>query len=424
MDFNTILLKFGFDSTNFVNKPVAAIENNSGFIYEVEEQFKQRICPNCNNRNMHIHTYKWTNVKLSSTINVEEILRIKRIRYKCPSCGKTHTFSLDGLARNESISPFVKTAIKNEFKLLESFSSISKRYSVSLNTVINIFDEYTKYVPKRELPEYLCIDEKHFESEGDGKYCVILSDFFTGEVVDVLENRQMPYLDRYFSNLSPRERDKVKVVISDMYEGYSTIKNKYFPKALYVIDLFHVVKLLTETVKKLRIRTYNQYCFDDCIEKHFMKHNWKVFLCDLYRIHKNEYHSEKYHETVSYGEIILRCVKLNPTFWDGYNILQELLHYDRYETYSDAERFINRIIAKLNSTGDELLMRIATTYKRWKTGIVNGLARNQTGKRFSNAVAENNNSHIQRVIDVAYGYRNFKRFRARIMLLLAYKNQR
>ena len=47
-----------------------------------------------------------------------------------------------------------------------------------------------------------------------------------------------------------------------------------------------------------------------------------------------------------------------------------------------------------------------------------------SGRRFSNAIAENNNSHIQRVIDIAYGYQNFMRFRARIMLLLSYKNQR
>ena len=35
MDFNTILTRFGFDSSNFVNKPVNAIEFEGGFIYEV-----------------------------------------------------------------------------------------------------------------------------------------------------------------------------------------------------------------------------------------------------------------------------------------------------------------------------------------------------------------------------------------------------
>ena len=424
MDFNTFFIRFGFDSSNFVNKPPKIIETNDGYIYEVEEEYKQRICPFCNHQHLQIHDYKWIKINLSSTKGIKETLRIKRIRYKCPQCYKTRTFKLEGIERNKSISEFVKTAIQNEFYEIQSFSTIADRYDVSLNQVINIFDEYTKKMPRRPLPEYLCIDEKHFEGDTDGKYAVIISDFFTGDVIDVLENRQMPYLDEYFKNISFKERSNVKVFISDMYDGYSTIKNRYFPKAMFVVDLFHVVKLLTSAVNKIRIRTYNQIAIEDTLERHFMKTNWRYFLMDYMKIYEKEYHSKKFDAYINFGEIIVRCLKMNIVFWDGYNVLQELLHYDKYETYTESERFMNRIIAKLNSSGDELLEKVAESYKRWKVGIIHGLARNQTGKRFSNAIAENNNSHIQRVINVAYGYRNFKRFRSRIMLILTYKNQR
>ena len=424
MDFNTTLIRFGLESSNFMNKPVNIVQTDVGYIYEVEEECKKRICPLCNHQYMFIHSYKWITIKLSTTLGIKEILRIKRIRYKCPKCGKTHTFELQGIERNKTISNFVSTAIKQEFYEIQSFTTIANRYDVSLQTVINIFDEHTKIMPRRPLPKYLCIDEKHFEGDTNGKYCVVLSDFFTGEVIDILPDRQMPYLDEYFDSISQRERDNVKVFISDMYEGYSSIKNKYFPKALFVIDLFHVVKLLTTTINQIRIRTYNQFAIDETIERLFMKTNWRYFLMDQFKINKNEYHSKKFDMYLSYGEIILRCLKMNPVFWDGYNVLQELLHYDKYESWNEANEFMNHIIAKLNTTGDELLMKVAETYKRWKSGIINGLAKNQTGKRFSNAIAENNNSHIQKVIDVAYGYENFKRFRARVMLILTYKNQR
>ena len=145
---------------------------------------------------------------------------------------------------------------------------------------------------------------------------------------------------------------------------------------------------------------------------------------DLYKIRKNEYYSRKFDLYISYEDIISRCLRLNLIFWDGYSVLQEMLHYDKYETYSEAERFIDRIISKLYVSNDELLHKVGDSYKKWKVGIINGLARNQTGRRFSNAIAENNNSHIQRVINIAYGYRNFKRFRARVMLILSYKKRR
>ena len=56
MDFNTMLTRFGFNSTNFVNKPVNAIEFEGGFIYEVEEAYSQCICPNCNHQFMFVHS--------------------------------------------------------------------------------------------------------------------------------------------------------------------------------------------------------------------------------------------------------------------------------------------------------------------------------------------------------------------------------
>ena len=424
MDNTIFFERFGFDPNNFVNRKYEQIKTDDGFVYEVEEAIRQKICPHCNHQFMNIHSYSWMSKKISTTIGIKEKLRIKRIRYICPECHRTHTFGLDGIERYKTISNLEKKCIQQEFFSIQSFTQIAKRYDVSIQTVINTFDEFTKIIPRRSFPEFLCIDEKHFEGDTNGKYCVVLSDFFTGEIVDILPNRQMPYLDEYFKSISQRERNNVKVFISDMYDGYSTIRNRYFHRSLFVIDLFHVIKLLTAAVNQIRIRTYNQIAIDDTIERQFMKSNWRFFLMDQYKINKNEYHSTKFDMYLSYGEIILRCIKMNPVFWDGYNVLQELLHYDKYETFTEADKFMNRIIAKLNSSGDELLGKVANTYQKWKVGIINGLARNQTGRRFSNAVAENNNSHIQRIINVAYGYENFKRFRARVMLILSYKNQR
>ena len=43
----------------------------------------------------------------------------------------------------------------------------------------------------------------------------------------------------------------------------------------------------------------------------------------------------------------------------------------------------------------ELLEKVAATYSKCRIGIANGLTKNQRGKRFSNSIAKNNNSHIQ-----------------------------
>ena len=43
MCFNTLLARFGFDSSNFVNKTINTIEYENGCKYEVEERFVNRI---------------------------------------------------------------------------------------------------------------------------------------------------------------------------------------------------------------------------------------------------------------------------------------------------------------------------------------------------------------------------------------------
>lgn len=38
MDLNTTILRFGLDSSNFVNKPISQYRFERGIIYEVEEE--------------------------------------------------------------------------------------------------------------------------------------------------------------------------------------------------------------------------------------------------------------------------------------------------------------------------------------------------------------------------------------------------
>ena len=424
MNYNTFLLRFGFNPVDFKNKEATIVEgDDDSIIYELEQEIHDRTCPNCFNPETQVKDHDWVEITLNTTIGKREYLRIRKTRFKCPKCKTTFTPSIQGIERYEKISDITKQSIIQEFYKIQSFKDTADRYGVSVQTVIDLFDEYTKIMPRRPLPEYLCIDEKHFEGDTSGKYVVVLSDFFTGEVIDVLENRQMPYLERYFDSISFYERRNVKVFISDMYDGYSSIKDRYFSNALFVVDLFHVIKQLTEIVKKIRVITYKQFLDADSLEYHFLKTNWKIFLCDQCKIRKNLYHSSKFDITIPYGEIILRCLRKNQVFWDAYDILQELLHYDKYEFWNDANKLMERIINKLVLSCDDMLIGVAMTYKKWKVGILNGLARNQTGRRYSNSVAEGNNSMIDKIIDVSNGYKKFKRFRARIMLIMTYNNQ-
>lgn len=43
MDFNTILVRFGLESSNFTNKLLEVIKNGDDYFYQVEEAYKKSI---------------------------------------------------------------------------------------------------------------------------------------------------------------------------------------------------------------------------------------------------------------------------------------------------------------------------------------------------------------------------------------------
>lgn len=44
---------------------------------------------------------------------------------------------------------------------------------------------------------------------------------------------------------------------------------------------------------------------------------------------------------------------------DGHSVLQELLLYNKYETYTEAESFMDRIINKIEASNDELFLKVS-----------------------------------------------------------------
>lgn len=279
MDYNSLLSRLGLDPSNFVNKANDPIKTETGFIYEVDQTKDKVPCPACKSKLIYVKGYFVTEINCSETNHITDTLRVRKVRFKCRECGKTFTPELNGIA------PYAKTSLQTlqliyrEFSSKITFSDIGKRYGLSTNRIIQIFDEKIRYVPRRPLPEVLCIDEIKFQTDIDRKYACILYDFFEREIVDIIISRQMPYLREYFDNFKANELNNVKIVISDMYDGYATISRHYFKKAVHVVDMFHVIRLPTTAINTLRVRTMNNHTDKGSVEYNFMKKNWKLFLC-------------------------------------------------------------------------------------------------------------------------------------------------
>ncbi len=420
MDFNTFLTRLGIASDNFSNRQIDPIKTDGGFIYEVEQRTDERECPFCHSKQANIKDFDYVEINCSETEHVKDILRIKKVRFRCKACNKSFTPPIKGIERHAKISKQVGTFVCSDFAKKLTFSQIARNYHLTPERIIQIFDEKVKYIPRRPIPDVLCIDEIRFSEELDQKFVCVLYDFNKREIVDMIRNRQMPYLKEYFGNINQNELNKVKVYISDMYDAYATIHDRYFPKSIHVVDLFHVIIQLTTAVNQLRVRAMNGTIGKGSMEYNFMKSRWQFFLCRDSKIPDKTYTYQKTGEIIRYDDLLFRCLKLDEHLWTGYNILQELFRYTDYWTFEEALNFVLRISNRLENSDSILLKTVGKTYHKWRFEIANGFAKNQAHIHYTNAIAEGINNQIKTVIKSAYGYHNFERFRKRVMLILTY----
>lgn len=423
MNYNIFLFRLGFDPSQFVNHLNEPIKIDDGWIYEVEQINPVRQCPHCKHHVLYIHSRRQVDFNCRETQHINDVLRVWRIRLRCSKCRKTFTPPLRGVDPGNTTSQQPLQLIYSDFTSDMTFAAIGKRYGITTARVMQIFDEKVKFVPRRPLPEVLCIDEIRFSKNKDQQFVCILYDFYRKEIVDIVRNRQIPYLRDYFSEINPIERGKVKFVISDMYDAYSTISHTYFKNATLIVDTFHVIRLLTTAINQIRVRTMHLNAIKGSPEYNFMKSKWRFFLTRLHVIPNKYYTYQKTGEMFHYDRLLRMSLALNIDLLTGYNILQDLFRYDMNFTFDEALSFINRISENLRHANSELLHAVGRSYHKWRVEIASAFSCTQNKIRYTNAIAESINNQIKPITKSAYGYLNFERFRKRVMLIITYKKR-
>lgn len=419
MDFNSFLAGFGMKPSDFSRVDGPAISDDL-VLYEAWEARKDAACPSCGCRRCHVKRHYSCTIRARGTIITSEELICHRIVYICTSCSKTFTIPIAGVEASHEMTYMEKQAIIRELNSGLTFSQVANAHRISVTEAVRTFDEAYPEVRRLTLPRILCIDEFKFDTYCS-KYACHLVDFERSETVDVIRSRQKSYLDEYFSSIAEKERCRVRFLITDMYDEYAHVARAWLPNASVVVDRFHVVKQLTEAVNSLRVRAMSS-SEKGSPRYNFMKSRWRLFLCRPSDIPDKWYTSKSTGESWHYDEMVRGCIRSDRDLLEAYDALQCMLSYMREAmTYSQACREVDFLSTKLLSCSSDLLRKVGSTYSKWRNGIAMGIARNEMGAVLSNGKMEAANDVAQTVIDSAYGYRNFERFRKRFMLIRKHK---
>lgn len=362
----------------------------------IELPVREQTCPHCKAKTTKIKDYRTQLIKDIPIRFKTTLLSYKKRRYQCKECGKTFYEKAHFLPKRARKTKRVTEFIVDRLKMKQSMKDIAKDADVSVNTVLRLLPSLA--VSVTHLPEVLCIDEFKGNT-GYYKYQVSLMDVKTRKPIDIIECRYKTHLLDYFNKFSLQERKKVKYVITDLWKTYKDLAHTYFPNAKVVADKFHFVRYSTEAVDSVRKQVQDKL---SRTERKYFKHSRKLLLSRYDNLKDDKQKEELNYILINYSED-LRI---------AYREKEEMLKIIQMTDKEKAIEYLNAWIKRNLESDIPALKSCAKTYFNWVTEIKNALK-----VPYSNGPMEGYNNKIKTLKRVAFGFRNFTHFKARILLM-------
>ena len=390
------------------------IENFDGINYKIIEgilTYEPPFCPRCGCIFDKKQTYEKNGLKSSDILMLDVcnhgcILRLNKQRFLCHSCHKKFFARTKIVNDGCFISNQVKYAIALELKNKISEKDIANRYRVSPNTVERIIDSYyeTQKLYKNYLPEVLSFDEFKSVKSADGAMSFHMCDGRTGKTLDIVEDRRLNSLLRYFAYFTHKARSKVKLIVIDMYSPYISLIQKMFPNAEIIIDKFHLVNLISTSLNKTRINIMKH----DKKNYNKLKRYWKLLLKSQDELNNSKWKKWWcFNEVMTQSDVVNYLININDELRETYDVYQNILYALKHSNY-------NQLKASLYDNNDKISTYMKTSIKTLKKYLP--YIKNTLFNPYHNGFVEGNNNFIKVLKRIAFGFKSFRRFKARIMI--------
>ena len=378
-------------------------------IFEGYLSYKPGFCSKCGvvfDDKFEKHGFITSNIKMPKVSGYKTILRLHKQRYLCKHCHKAFTLSTSITNYGCFISNNTKHNIARDLVKKRSEKDIASDNNVSPNTVERIMDSYyeTQKLYKHYLPKVLLFDEFKSVKTADGAMSFHMCDGVTGQTIDIIEDRRLDNLIKYFYYYDYKARSRVQFIVIDMYSPYVSLIKKMFPNANIIIDKFHLTQLISRSLNKTRIMAMKKH------KQHHRKFKryWKLILKS-----RDELNSSKWKRFTCFKNLMTTTdvvdflIDLDNELKETYWVYQDLLHAFKKNNFDLLKKTLNKqnnYISPYMKTSIKTLLEFLPYIK------------NTFNNNYHNGFIEGNNNFIKAIKRIAFGFRSFKRFKARIMI--------
>lgn len=368
---------------------VTNVENISEELHiYIELPRKEHTCPVCGSVTDRVHDYRMQTVK-DVPLARNTFLHLRKRRCRC-DCGKRFFENNTFLPRYYRVTSRLVAGIIQAFEKVVSAKEIGCHFNVSGITAMRYF-RCVNFKPK-ELPEVVSLDEFKGNSGGQ-KYNSIVADPQNHKVIDILPNRYENDLIRYFSQFESRKN--VKYFVCDMNPHFRQVANTCFPNAVIVTDRYHVVRQASWAMENVRKNEQKK------LSKHFR----------LY-FKKSKYLLSKSREKLTEEESLRLALifEISPRLADAYRIKNEFIEIMRSRSSAEGKQKLTDWLYSVEVMDLPEFQACTKAVHNWFREILNSM-----DCPWTNGFTEGCNNKTKVLKRTAYGMRNFRRFRNRII---------
>ena len=388
------------------------IKGRNYMIIEGILTYKPDFCPICGCVNeSHNDIIKWgfrknCKIKIPKISNCCSMLILHKQRFYCKNCHNTFIATTNLIDKNKNISNNTELQINIELMEKQSEKDIAKRLDVSVSKIDRKLNEISSHTVLRHshLPKYMNWDEFKATKDTKGKMAFIITDNDNGKIFDINDSRKSRDLEKYFRRYSKKERNKVKLISTDFYSGYIYLAKKLFKNADIVIDRFHIISQVYVALNSTRV----SLCKKDNPNYNKLKNLWKLILKNKNDLSDEKKYSKHFHKEVSQKDMVNFIINTDKTLKATYDCYQGIINSIREK---DFDKF-NSIVFHHNNDISNKMKKALKLYKENIKYIENSFK-----YEINNGIIEGTNNLIKCLKRIAFGYRKYDHFIARIFLI-------
>lgn len=345
-------------------------------------------------------------IKIPKISNQLSLLILHKQRFFCKHCENTFIAETNIVDRNKNISNNTELQINLELMTKQSEKDIAKRLDVSVSKIDRKLNEISSHTVLRHecLPTSMNWDEFKATNDTKGKMAFMIVDNKNGNIFDINDSRKSRDLEKYFRRYSKKQRDKVKLISIDFYSGYIYLAKKLFKKANIVIDRFHIVIQAYNALNMTRVKL----CYKSNPNYNKLKTFWKLIVKNENDLSDKKKYDNHFKKEVSQKDIVNYLINTDSTLKATYECYQGLINSIKDK---DFNKFKNIVFHKNNNISDKM-NKVIRLYKDNIKYIENSFKYD-----INNGVIEGKNNLIKCIKRIAFGYRKYDHFVARVFLI-------